>query len=175
MSSLIPNVFEVDPDDPRTTMLHVTHRNGSRVTFLIDTACAQLIRGHQWCTSRTSGTQRCYAMSGHRRYGTYVKLHRLIMHAPDGHEIDHVSGDTLDNRRANLRVATRSQNVANQKRRKDNASGFKGVRWQGNRCEARIRVNGQLMHLGYFCGPKEAHAAYVAAARQAFGEFARAE
>ena len=90
--------------------------------------------------------------------------------------IDHRDGDPSNNRWDNLRPATISQNNANRRPNRNNKSGFKGVvqhhigRW----C-ARIKKNGRRYHLGSFASPQEAHAAYVAAARKLFGEFARAE
>lgn len=88
--------------------------------------------------------------------------------------VDHRNGDTLDNRRENLREATRSQNSRNAGRRADNTSGFKGVSWHsGSRLwRAYITVNGQREELGSHKSPIEAARAYDAAAREHFGEFA---
>jgi HNH endonuclease/AP2 domain len=89
---------------------------------------------------------------------------------------DHRNGDPTDYRLSNLRPATRSQNSANSKLASNNRSGFKGVTWAPHmsKWKARIRVHQQLRHLGYFDTPEEAHEAYMAAALEAFGEFARA-
>lgn len=89
--------------------------------------------------------------------------------------VDHVNGNGLDNRRANLRPATSSQNQANRKLRRDSASGFKGVYWYPDRnCwRARITVNRQVHSLGYFATREEAARAYDTAASDFFGEFAR--
>lgn len=94
---------------------------------------------------------------------------------PDG-EIDHIDGDRKNNRIANLRVATSSQNKANTSLRITNTSGFKGVRWhrQRRRWEARITVSGREISLGLFDEREAAHAAYLAAAHSYFGSFARA-
>jgi hypothetical protein len=90
--------------------------------------------------------------------------------------IDHRDGDPSNNRWNNLRRATASQNGANARRSKSNASGFKGVsRARSGRWRAGISKKGRRHHLGIFSTPQEAHAAYVAAARRLFGEFARAE
>lgn len=56
-------------------------------------------------------------------------LHRLIMQPPEGMEIDHINGDKLDNRRNNLRICTRQQNLANSRKRKGTSSLYKGVVW----------------------------------------------
>src|ERR1700736_6750806 len=91
--------------------------------------------------------------------------------------IDHRDGNITNNRWNNLRRATASQNNANRRRPRHNTSGYKGVyrsRRSGQWC-AHIGRNGQTIHLGTFPTPQAAHAAYLAAARKLFGEFARAE
>ncbi len=90
-------------------------------------------------------------------------------------EIDHRDGVTSDNRIQNLRKATFSQNKTNQKRRSDNRSGLKGVKWhiQAKKWWARIQSNGERMSLGMFDCPAAAHLAYVVAADKYHGEFAR--
>ena len=90
--------------------------------------------------------------------------------------IDHRDGDPSNNRWDNLRRATVSQNNANRRLHRNNKCGFKGVvqnPW--GRFIASIYKNGRRIHLGMFATPEAAHAAYVAAARELFGEFARAE
>jgi hypothetical protein len=88
-------------------------------------------------------------------------------------EVDHVNGSKADNRWVNLREATRSQQCAN-KRRVCGSSGFKGVhRYEGDRWVAKIKHNGRVRHLGIFTDPTLAHSAYVRAANEIFGEFAR--
>jgi hypothetical protein len=91
-------------------------------------------------------------------------------------DIDHINGDRADNRWANLRLATRSQNNANAKRRADNTSGFKGVTFNKRRngWQAQIKLTGRNYNLGCFITPEEAHAAYRVAAAERFGQFARA-
>jgi len=91
--------------------------------------------------------------------------------------IDHIDGNKLNNRFRNLREATRSENNSNSKRPANNSSGFKGVsyRKQVGRWTAQITVNNKRSHIGYFNTPEAAHAAYVRAAKQSRGEFARFE
>jgi hypothetical protein len=91
---------------------------------------------------------------------------------------DHRDLDRTNNRWSNLRRATRSANSANRRRLRNNTSGFKGVHHdhrRSGRWVARICKDGRTHHLGRFATPQAAHAAYVAAARELFGEFARAE
>lgn len=90
--------------------------------------------------------------------------------------IDHVNGVPSDNRIANLRIADDTQNLANARLRKDNASGYKGVWFNKLRdtWHAMVACRGQKHYLGTFSSREEAHAAYVAAAKTHFGEYARA-
>lgn len=89
-------------------------------------------------------------------------------------QIDHRDHDSLNDRIENLRVATQSQNMANTRRLKSNKTGYKGVHFKKdkNKYVARISDQGRTKFLGYFSTPQEAHAAYVKAARELFGEFA---
>ena len=81
-------------------------------------------------------------------------------------EIDHINGVRDDNRIENLREATRSENARNiHKARKDNRTGYIGVRKDRGRWEARIKVNGKYIHLGCFGSPQEAQKAYLDAKR----------
>jgi HNH endonuclease len=91
--------------------------------------------------------------------------------------IDHRDGNSTNNRWTNLRRATASQNRANSRRSRHNTSGFKGVCLcrRSGRWHAYVYKNGRRIHLGMFARPEAAHAAYVAAARKLFGEFARTE
>jgi hypothetical protein len=91
--------------------------------------------------------------------------------------IDHRDCDRANNRWKNLRRATFSANAANRGRPRTNASGFKGVhqRRDSGKWRAQIWKNGRAIYLGQFPTPEEAHQAYVAKARELFGEFARAE
>lgn len=88
--------------------------------------------------------------------------------------LDHINRIRDDNRFCNLRLAFGWQNNANSATRKDNTSGFKGVYWQPRmeKWRAHIMIHGKTTILGYFDNPKDAGAAYEAAARELFKEFA---
>lgn len=102
-----------------------------------------------------------------------VRMHRAILGALDDQDVDHVNGNKLDNRKVNLRIATRSENSANRRVGSRNTSGFKGVHRSGARWRATIRVDGKSIHLGRFDTPEEAHSEYMKSAQRLFGEFAR--
>jgi hypothetical protein len=97
------------------------------------------------------------------------------MNATEGQIVDHINGDTLDNRRSNLRVVTPSQNAMNRRRRSDNASGCVGVSYISTkqRWFAYITVDGKKKILGQFQEKEDAISARKNAEKIVFGEFAR--
>jgi hypothetical protein len=104
-----------------------------------------------------------------------ILMHRMILGLADDdrRQVDHKNHDPTDNRRTNLRVATQSQNLANQPKRRDSTLQFKGVHHSPpRRWAARIRVNGKRRHLGMFDTEIAAARAYNAAAKQAWAEYA---
>jgi hypothetical protein len=115
-----------------------------------------------------------YAYAGIR--GRKIFMHRIILGAKTEQEVDHINGDGLDNRRANLRTCTRAENCANQRLSKKNTSGYKGVYFDAfsGRWKAQIQtLRSGKRHLGRFDTAREAALAYDHEARRVFGEFAR--
>lgn len=92
---------------------------------------------------------------------------------PDQH-IDHIDRIRNNNKWNNLRKANRQQNAANQKLRKTNKSGYKGVSWdqRSGKYVSVIRVNNKIKHLGYYDDPKEAYCKYLENAKKYFGDYA---
>ena len=112
--------------------------------------------------------------------GKVYLAHRLAWFVARGEwpvgDIDHINGDKQDNRIANLRTATRSQNMANKGANRNNTSGYKGV-WffkRTGRWMAGYRKDGKRIHVGYFDTAEEAAAAHRASYEKAFGQYARA-
>ena len=105
-----------------------------------------------------------------------VKMHRLIMGSPKGMVVDHINGDTLDNRRSNLRVCTSQQNSFNA-RAQTGTSKYKGVsknsRCPGKPWYAYIRHNYKSINLGNHQNEKTAAMAYNRKAKELFGDYAR--
>jgi len=137
-------------------------------------------RGRRCKSGQTAGT---LCTAGYRQIridGVAILAHRLAWLFVHGEmptpAIDHINRAKDDNRIENLRLATCSQNGANRPRNTNNKSGFKGVWWRKDirRWQAAIRVDGRLIHLGYFDDPIVANAAYLAAAKTNFKQFASA-
>lgn len=103
-------------------------------------------------------------------------LHRFVLNAPSGVEVDHVDrGRSLDCRRYNLRLATHSQNLANQRKTlRPTSSRYKGVTRVSarNRWRAQLKTRGRNNYLGDFTHEDDAARAYNAAATIHFGQFA---
>lgn len=105
----------------------------------------------------------------------YVPLHRMIVDAPKGKEVDHINGDRLDNSCSNLRVASVSENQMNRGVPKSNTTGYKGITWREDRgkFQARVQVNGKKINLGVYATPEDAALAYDCAVIQIYGDFAQ--
>ena len=121
-----------------------------------------------WCVT-LCGPGRLYArgfVRGSRAPYRRAYMHRFILDAPRHLFVDHINGDGLDNRRANLRLASNAEN--NRNRHSRSASGHKGVRWEPERQQYRTYIT-----VGSFADPIDAALAYDMAAITLFGEFAR--
>lgn len=121
-----------------------------------------------------------YAVRGERpnggeQRGKYrqIRMHRVIIGAPSGIDVDHRDLDELNNQRHNLRLADPTQSTANRRCCCDNSIGLKGVRTVGMHYKAMIRGYGKIRDLGPFRNPADAARAYDRAAIELFGEFAR--
>ena len=143
---------------------------------IIDASDVPLVEGKSWYAKRCRRTIYAAAFS-HREDGkrVYVSLHARILPCGAGLCVDHVDGNGLDCRKANLRHALPKQNASNRRLNVNNKSGFKGVSWRtwNRRWHAQIRANGKVFHLGYYKTPDEAHDAYKEASARLHGAFGR--
>ncbi len=140
---------------------------------LIDLTDLEVVSRFKWHADKTKWGPyaRAYVPGSDNKK---VSLHRLILDAPKGVQVDHINGDGLDCRRSNLRLATQQQNNGNRaKTTNPTSSRFKGVDRHHGAWRARIRSNGRQWTLGHFDREGDAARAYDAAAEEFFGEFAR--
>lgn len=137
----------------------------------IDADDADLVTGYTWYVHRSHKT--FYAITTIN--GKTVYMHRLLMGAGPGQQIDHEDRNGLNNRRStNLRIATRPEQGANKGAPCTNTSGYKGVSWDKKRAvwQTGIKVHGKRRNLGLYGDPVEAARVYDAAARELHGSFA---
>ena len=145
----------------------------------IDADCLDLVKPYAWrlhtasCKPYVCGRLRSQGWQGPRVY-----LHRLIMDAGAEHEVDHINGDGLDNRRCNLRLCTTLENHYNETRKrtykgKPASSVYRGVTWYAptKSWVVKARIPGTKRHIGYFKTEIEAALAYNHAVAAVHGSF----
>jgi hypothetical protein len=141
---------------------------------IVDAADFETLSEMKWCAQDGRGG-RWAAVS--LTSGSLVVMHRFILKAPKGTVVDHINGNSLDNRRENLRLCSQSENSKNLRvhRLVNKTSRFKGVCWDKLRSvwTAQITVNYKKIHIGSFPTEELAAEAYNFAAKKNFGEFSR--
>lgn len=147
---------------------------------LIDDEDAERVMAFKWTAAASPARKgKCYAYRMQRdaaKKQRAILLHRFIMNAPSGLDVDHKDNDGLNCQKSNMRLATRSQN--NQNMIPHGASGFKGVylhsaHQRKKRFQAKIKIDQKDISLGYYATAEEAARAYDKKAAVLFGEFAR--
>lgn len=140
----------------------------------VDDADYEWLCQWKWHAFYAPNTRTYYAKRAGPIPGHLVSMSRSLLGITDSKvQVDHRNGDTLDNQRDNLRVASNAQNTKNRKRHKNNTSGVKGVDRHEGKWRARIMAGGKSLCLGHFNTAEEAHEAYKAKASELHGEFAR--
>lgn len=154
-------------------MSHVEIKlKNSDIVALVDECDQGTVSGRGWFLMK-SGYVVSYVYE--RGKSKTIYMHRLIMNAPEGYEVDHADSNKRNNTRANIRLATKSQNQMNTRKRgsrKSNlSSSFKGVSLHRKYGKYRARLRHEM--IGWFDSPEEAARAYNKVAVEAFGPFAR--
>lgn len=141
---------------------------------IVDDEDYEAMAKHKWCLyDNRRGHQ--YAVRFTRvPKKRLVRMHRVILGEPEELVVDHINGDGLDNRRQNLRVCTRTENIRNSKSQGGAVPQFKGVtRAPNGGFRAMIMANRRSEALGTFNTAEDAARAYDAAAIRLHGDFAR--
>lgn len=129
--------------------------------FKIDTDDYEAIKSHFW-----------HLLDGYIRCTKLGLMHRYVMreHLKKGYEVDHINRDRLDNRKSNLRVATRQENMKNKSIYSNNTSGYPGVKWNSKlgKWQVQITVDRNRRHLGVFARFQDALVARRTAERDFF-------
>jgi len=185
MREVNKNKFRHNPDGVTTTIIIESKVHGTK-EVLIDTEDYDKVSGHRWYLNKgyvqahiphPGGGWYVRPDNGRRqRRRTNLKLHRLIMDAPKGKEVDHIEHDTLDNRKCKLRLCSRQENSFNRIRQKNNTSGFKGVVYHKkpkhmiNELKKPWEAQIKHIHIGNYKTKEEAAEAYDRKAIELFGK-----
>jgi len=115
------------------------------------------VKKYHWCVN-DRGYVVCFFKDKKSKKNIQLKLHRFIMDAPKGKNIDHIDRNTLNNQKNNLRFASQLENVLNRKVFSNNKSGYTGVSWEkaNRKWRAQIGINKKEFFLGLFSTKNEA-------------------
>lgn len=143
-------------------------RGGNHVA-LVDDCWYEILSQYNWYVDVGGYAFMDRTMDGIRQR---VFMHRYIMLAPDGLEVDHINHNTSDNRTENLRIVRKQKNIWNSKISKNNTTGYKGVCWDKSRNAYYVYIckDRHTYHVGRFETKEEAALAYNKKAIELFGE-----
>ena len=159
-----PNEHETIGESVYIALYDKTHAPiGERC--IIDVGDYNLIKNKRITLQYTKTSRRILVFDKAR--GCLGKLHRIIMNAPEGTDVDHINGNQLDNRRCNLRICSRSQNNMNTRKRK----GY-SVHSQNKTYSVELQANGKRIRIHGIKTEAEAMAKRAEIEKQYFGDFA---
>jgi hypothetical protein len=140
---------------------------------LVDDDHFEVLNQFKWHIKKCGRTN--YATANIKIDGKYktITMHRFLLDAPKGVQVDHINHNGLDNQRDNLRFCSNSQNQMNRSPYKNCTSNFKGVSFyrKTKRWKAYIKLNGKRINLGHYKTEIEAAEVYNNKAKELFGEF----
>lgn len=152
------NVYKDNNDG--TTTIFIKRKNNKIYHVLIDTAESKKVLSHpyKWCIS-SNGTGKEYVHAIKNKNKSMIKLHRFIMNEPKGKCIDHINGNTMDNRKSNLSVVTIQENLQNRKINSNNKVGYHGVSFVllNKKYRGSKTINGERRYTKLYEKPKDAY------------------
>lgn len=141
---------------------------------LVDDEDYERVSQVHWCLDKGVNTfyARTYKRIGKKKIS--IRMHRLILNAPKGMEVDHKDGNGLNNQKENIRLCTHAENQQNKQTQKNNTSGYIGVQWSEDkkRWVVYLTVNKKQKYFGSFRDKVEAAKAHDKATLKYRGEFA---
>lgn len=162
-----PAVRREPPEPPSDDIRYIALTKGRFA--IVDAVDYEWLSRYKWRATFNGGSWYAATTIKNRN----VLMHRMIMDPPEGIVVDHIDGNSLDDRRCNLRICTRQQNAYNC-RRSRGTSPYKGVCFEKitGRWRASIVYQGERLNLGLYESEVEAARAYDRKAIELFGEFA---
>jgi HNH endonuclease len=157
------------PEPPNDKIRYIPLTRGLHA--IVDADDHEWLSQYKWYAGRPTSAGKIYARRN-RRGGGIILMHRQIMDAPKGMVVDHINGNSLDNRRCNLRLCTQTENIQNSRQRTDAKSRFKGVYPKDDKWYARVSHRGKVYYLGTFDDDVEAAKARDRKASELYGPYA---
>ncbi len=152
-------------------------RNKNKVIIahsIVDEEDFDELNKHSWHLNAGYAIRNIRITPGRKGKHKSLLLHRVVANTPKDLLTDHINGNKLDNRKCNLRHATKSQNAANTPIRKVGGSGYRGVYWHKRTAKwvVNVKIDKKTTNLGYYDSARAAADVYDKAALAEYGEFA---
>jgi hypothetical protein len=151
--------------------LILTTKKDGPFEFVFDYQDLPKIAKYKWHVKKCNNTY--YANAYDNDVKKYVSMHRLIMGYEGCDQVDHINGKGFDNRKCNLRICRKMQNLHNRGLPSNNKTGYKGILYRKGKYDAHIGFNNKKIHLGRFTTAIEAAKAYNMASIKYHGEYGR--
>jgi len=175
MNNMLTHAAATPPEDSTTRLIPLTQGKFA----IVDAADYEWLNQWKWQAKCDKKRNLWYAERSlyfpETQKQTSILMHRVLINAQRGVEVDHRDRNGLNNQRSNIRACTPQQNQFNRGPQKNNTSGYKGVSWDKsrNKWKANITLRGKTINLGLFIIITDAAKAYAEAAKWLHGEFFR--
>jgi hypothetical protein len=157
------------PEPPNDKIRYIPLTRG--LFAIVDAEDYEWLSKYKWHAGRPTRAGKIYARRS-THGGGVILMHRMIMNPPKGMVVDHINGNTLDNRRCNLWVCTQAENIQNGGLHKGAKNRFKGVYPNGRKWYGRVKYKGETYYLGLFDDEVEAAKARDRKALELYGKHA---